>query len=61
LAFKNYGRLREHMAKALAEGKTKAEIAEDLGVTAARVNELTHCLQIPEICIDGEGHDGREA
>ncbi len=35
LAFKTYGKLRDHLAKSFAEGKTKAEIAEALGVTAA--------------------------
>jgi hypothetical protein len=46
LAFKTYGKLAEHMRKSFAAGQTKDQIAEGLGVTAARVNELAVCLWI---------------
>jgi len=60
LAFKTYGKLAEHIRKAFAAGQTKAQVAEGLGVTAARVNELAVCLQIEQpkargtgdICVD---------
>lgn len=45
-AFHTYGRLREHLAKAFNAGKTMTAVAEDLGVTAARVNELAVCLRL---------------
>jgi len=46
LAFKTYGKLAEHIRKAFAAGQSKAEVAEGLGVTAARVSELAVCLRI---------------
>jgi len=45
-AFKTYGRLRDHLTKAVAEGKGLKEIAADLAVTPARINELVHILRI---------------
>lgn len=58
LSFKTYGRLKDFLVKSFAEGKTKTEIAEGLGVTGAKVNELAICLRInqpkgkPDICVD---------
>jgi len=45
-AFKTYGRLRDHLAKAVAEGKGLKEIADELAVTPVRINELVHILRI---------------
>ena len=55
LSFKTYGRLKDFLIKAFAEGKTKAEIAEGLGVTGARVNELAICLRIDQPKAKGTG------
>lgn len=49
LAFKTYGRLQDHLAKAVAEGKGLKEIAASLGVTPARINELVHILRIERV------------
>jgi len=46
LSFKTYGRLKEFLVKSFAAGQSKAQVAEGLGVTAARVNELAVCLRI---------------
>jgi len=55
LSFKTYGRLKDFLIKSFAEGKTKAEIAEGLGVTGARVNELAVCLRIEQPKARGTG------
>lgn len=62
LALKTYGKLRDHLAEAVAEGKGLKEIASSLGVTPARINELVHILGVVgEKCIDRPtiGPDGR--
>ncbi|MBP7706046.1 MAG: hypothetical protein KA243_02245 [Candidatus Aminicenantes bacterium] len=52
-AFKTYGKLRDHLAEAVGEGKGLKEIAAGLGVTPARVNELVHILGVVgEKCVD---------
>jgi hypothetical protein len=55
LAFKTYGKLAEHIRKSFAAGQTKAQVAEGLGVTAARVNELAVCLRIEQPKARGTG------